>query len=378
MSESDSDSMPVFVSDKWSICYLARRRGYVSLWTGPSCNHWQSPDGLSHCLEVVNGVLSLDQAERLFWSYYRVIERQLFLMQDVVRIVIWNGSTVSGMVVRELQRDYGILPVFLEIANLPGKLFADGSGVNAQSSIFRSPGYLDNYDEPSDDEYEAWKRNYFHVNQKSSVPQAKLVKKINWLAALDYVISLIFRAPRQDQRGVFRRLADKFWKMRLEIPGDTGAIQDSYVFLPLQVSNDSQIKLNSDVDNIDAIHMAKKMAVTHGWQLVVKIHPAEISRKFIAEVVEVCRGHEVLVHSGNTLDLIRGSSHVVVINSTVGLEAMILGKELTIFGRAIYMNFNESRLKKYILRHLLPIDYFGSKNIPTHILGDMLKYSGFK
>ena len=63
----------------------------------------------------------------------------------------------------------------------------------------------------------------------------------------------------------------------------------------------------------------------------------------------------------NTKDLILNAQRVVVINSTVGLEALLLEKNVDIYGRAIYEHFNEYRLKAYIQKYLINIDYFNDE-----------------
>lgn len=58
------------------------------------------------------------------------------------------------------------------------------------------------------------------------------------------------------------------------------------------------------------------------------------------------------------------SSKVVTINSTVGLEALILDKEVEVLGRAVYSHFDHERLKAYVCRYLINIDYFDDEVNP--------------
>ncbi|MNP77922.1 Capsule polysaccharide biosynthesis protein [compost metagenome] len=54
----------------------------------------------------------------------------------------------------------------------------------------------------------------------------------------------------------------------------------------------------------------------------------------------------------NTLDLIKASTRVITINSTVGLEAKLYRKRVEVLGRAFYAHFSHEQLKKYLHRYL--------------------------
>ncbi|MGC8401430.1 hypothetical protein ACP3P6_15660 [Enterobacter mori] len=75
--------------------------------------------------------------------------------------------------------------------------------------------------------------------------------------------------------------------------------------------------------------------------------------------------------SNNTIALIKNAKRIYTVNSTVGLEALIFEKELTVLGRAIYSNFDKTRLRLYIHRYLMDLNYFG-ENTLTEIHFDKL------
>ncbi len=56
-------------------------------------------------------------------------------------------------------------------------------------------------------------------------------------------------------------------------------LNNNYLFFPTQVSSDTQIQLNSKIDNFVAIRKAKEMAESDGIDLLVRIHPAEVDRR---------------------------------------------------------------------------------------------------
>ena len=57
------------------------------------------------------------------------------------------------------------------------------------------------------------------------------------------------------------------------------------------------------------------------------------------------------------------AEEIWTINSTVGLEALIMGKKIKILGKALYKDFKGDYLKKYISSYLLNIDFFDKKDI---------------
>ena len=149
-----------------------------------------------------------------------------------------------------------------------------------------------------------------------------------------------------------------------------------YVFLPLQVSADTNLILLSDCDNIKAIEIAERHAKKLACVLVVKTHPAETNQGIIRNITSICKERGHLLTSLNTTELIRGAMGVVTINSTVGLEAMLYGKEVKILGRSIYSGFSDNQARAYVLRYLVDFNPFGTSTMTLAALDRILKFLG--
>ncbi len=133
----------------------------------------------------------------------------------------------------------------------------------------------------------------------------------------------------------------------------------------MQVSNDSQVLLNSDVDNESAIRHAAEVARRRGCGLLVKPHPAEPDAAFIERIAALQSELGFLLVGGNTFQLIRQARHVVTINSTVGLEALLLGRSVEFLGRTYFRYLvDERRLAQYVMGYLVDIDYFSERQVP--------------
>lgn len=119
-----------------------------------------------------------------------------------------------------------------------------------------------------------------------------------------------------------------------------------YFFVPLQLEGDSQISQHSPFRNIaefvlQILHSFAAHA-PHGAWLVFRQHPhARGGDGHIGLIREVAAalGIEALVHhmvEGDTPDLAENSAGTVVINSTVGLQALERGSSLIALGDTFY------------------------------------------
>jgi capsular polysaccharide export protein len=131
-----------------------------------------------------------------------------------------------------------------------------------------------------------------------------------------------------------------------------------YNFYPTQVTNDTQIHLNSNVNNLEALQIAIDDSNANGKKLFVKIHPAEQNVQTIRAYKDLELQQKLILVSNNTVDLIKSANKIFTINSTVGLEALIYQKDLTVLGRALYKNMTIDDVNDYIHGFLVDIDYF--------------------
>ena len=119
-----------------------------------------------------------------------------------------------------------------------------------------------------------------------------------------------------------------------------------YVLYPLQLQSDWQIRTNSPfTDQRDALEMAIRSMAAHGpeeMRLVVKCHPLDSGLiDWPGEIAGIARRHGVAgrvlyLDGGDLGTLLRASKGVVLINSTVGLQALQLGVPVLALGIAIF------------------------------------------
>jgi capsular polysaccharide export protein len=218
-----------------------------------------------------------------------------------------------------------------------------------------------------------WRDHYLKAKSVTGVPQVMAAHKYHWERPQDFILSKLgFGLYAISFSKMLRRFWNKKFASRLiEKIAERSAkssINDSrdYRLFPLQVTNDTQLLLNSDMNNLDSIRVAVDECASAKTPLVIKIHPAETdvdALRVIDKLLWEARGKcEIYVSHEPTEALIRGASLVYTINSSVGLEALILGKPIRVFGRALYTSFvgNPCRMYAYLQSYLIPIDYFDS------------------
>lgn len=353
------DEDVVFVTNRLSV-YVQMREFDIYLLKNRKSNQKLSDENLKNTLSFVGGNHDLQIAREISASVFGNI-LDLFEQYKFDLFMIWNGSTTIAKTLGFFAKEYKIKTTFLELSNLPNKLFYDSCGVNAASNLFKNPQILDLFS-VSDEIWLEWKNSYF--SKISAVKQASNKHTVRYIQFLDY-IGFVFGCIKEDYRNPLSVIIQKF-KNKNQLVYEKDDLKMGYLFFPLQVSNDTQIILNSDIDNIGVLkHLREKYPAQ---KILAKIHPAEENREFINEVENVARILDIKLVSNDTKELIKNATKVAVINSTVGLEALIYDKQIEVFGRAIYSYFDEVRLKNYICGYLANIEYFSDNQIDKNEL----------
>lgn len=276
---------------------------------------------------------------------------------------IWNGASSCDIAIADFAKQKNKKLLYFEIANLPGKMFIDPKGVNALSYLYENPAILDRL--PIDEaEFKRWRQSVFYKGKNLPPKQAKFIRKLNFFALIDRIGFHFFNAQRIDQTPWVSQLKHFGRRRVVQLKYDSFDLSQPYVFLPLQVCNDTQLLLNSDYNNEQAIIEAKQAAQELHLPLVVKPHPAEDDALFLIKLRKLRNQYNFFLVSCNTIDLVKNADLIVVNNSTVGLEALIMDKKIKILGRTFYRHFDRKRLISYIQNYLVDCDYFAPRKIP--------------
>jgi len=222
----------------------------------------------------------------LYW-FKSLLARNLFaryqkILQEsgATVSVVWNGLKFRQQIWCVAAESLGIKLRFMENGLVAGYTTLDQNGVNFKNSLPRTAAF-----------YESYGTHLTEIQKPSPVP-------------------LLVDLPKR------------------------------FVFVPLQVSGDSQIVCFSpwikNMDHLgDELIRVASQCGTNGLQLVVKPHPkCSTPRDKLIQRLKTA-GVSVLENVDSKL-LVAHAEAVITINSTVGLEALEAGKKVIVLGQAFY------------------------------------------
>jgi len=138
----------------------------------------------------------------------------------------------------------------------------------------------------------------------------------------------------------------KLRQTRLEYMGDRKRVEGDYVFVPLQVPGDTNIKLHSQFKDMQSFinHVEEKFANEH---VIFKMHPRD-NHKYKSKFE--------IVNEGSSLDYVLGAKSVYGINSTVLLESALFGVPVEAVGEGFLKHHkgNHDKLMAALVDRQIP------------------------
>lgn len=363
--ESHGDQL-VFWSNRLSVILKARSCGQKAvLLSGykQSCAG-SLPSEFTEWTFEKRGLLSVEKSTKRVKRYSAAAIR-FFDGQKPDMLWIWNGTNRTCQVLIDVCSQYNIQTLFFEIGNFPGKLFVDTHGVNCRSWYVCYRNKLRDCDIDLQG-FRDWKSHYIASKIVSHiVPQAKRISLFNYSYLEDLLGFWLCGAITDEFLDPIGKTIDFLKRRFFSLPLDEFLPEKNsgFLFFPLQVSTDSQILWNCDVSQEAALRMASSLAINEGRVLVVKLHPAEPHWSALNEVIQLRDELGFKLVGGNTFSFLQHCGRVVTINSTVGLEALLLRKPVQIIGRALYDGFDDLDIAIYLQQYLIDIDCFSSEPI---------------
>lgn len=323
---------------------------------------------LNKTIDVAAGFVNIRSASKIYHSTSKALVKFKDHVDDVY-IFGGNGLHAFDKAILQFKKENkNVYSVFTELSNIDGKLFFDSQGSNASSYFYE---LLENneirFEKCNDDVLTRWKSDY--CNDKFNNHIVKQATKKNLIKALIHraygLAEFLMRLPSYQRFKIDEALSDKkkvtkkLYINEWEPYTDSVDHLDGFVLFPLQVFGDSQIKLHSKVSNELALDIACEEATKLNLPLIVKPHPAEPDATVLTKIIKLKHERKFLISTNNTFSLIKKSKKVVVINSTVGLEAIICNKDVTFLGESFYKYFsNDDILSYYLNKWLVDIDIF--------------------
>lgn len=254
--------------------------------------------------------------------------RAFFSKRPQAVALAWNGLNGSRRVWIEAARDAGAKVLCFEHAPVPNAITADPKGVNFANALPRvGQPYID------------WLARH---------PEARGA----WHPAANRITQ---RKPNPAKDGLASDL-------------DAPSLETNFLFVPLQYQGDSQLRifggrcrtLEQTIDHV--VEAAKNLP--EGWHLRVKEHPSDPST--IRPHLEAARGALPIFidNATDTFAQVRAAKAVVTVNSSVGLEALMLGKPVVVMGEAFWA------LPGLTISGQTPADLAAALAAPEHLTYD--------
>lgn len=323
-------------------------------------------------LDYKINAVSKKQSTKLAHAIYHVLDENQLLDTQTIYF-LWNGSRSHDKVLKYLAKLHGCKILYFEQPNIPGYTIIDPKGIGPKSSL------LAWYEQDSENRVEIeemWIKIYFKKYVSNPVPQAILKDRYIYYMkdrAINYFMSIIYNIPQTSYKPfalkfynnlfyvlnhVYKKILKNFSK-----PVNKIELSGKFLFLPMQISSDSQIVLNSTISVKESVRKAAEYCKLYDMTLMVKHHPADIKPVSDKYIKKLCKrmGVNSAITTASTYDLIEKSAAVMVINSNVGFESILLSKKTIYLGDSIFKNADLCLINFYINKYLFKIDYFNPK-----------------
>jgi len=256
----------------------------------------------------------------------------LLAQNDIRVVVIWNGEDFVGRVLTMLARQRGIPTLFFENGYFPNTLQSDTQGINSSSSLVGKP-------------FERLREEC--TGQAARLAPPATLVEVTPLKQTDLLNSAVKRItdPRYykrfpEQRGSSWRQKKQLERAKKKVPADNITLPEQFVFVPLQVHDDTQVLLNCRHFNtveafFECAYEAIKRNLGPEMKIVVKEHPEDLCRYSYGDFRK--KFPDVIWLKKFDVDkLLDQASMVVLINSSVGLQAVRRNKPTVVFGDSFY------------------------------------------
>lgn len=247
------------------------------------------------------------------------------------------GAEIVRRCAMEEARLKGVRTVILGTfpAHFPGRMYLHGQLWSERD--LESPPAENSEDQISFDDFRALLER---IRDRSEVIRYPLGGNRKWSEAARFIVDLVRNGEYEFLDDLVRRRIET-WRFRVrQVVGNRLAGGElppgQYYFFPLHVFDDSQITVRNPefFDQAWIIEYICRV-LPHDVKLVVKLHPGvdgAVPFSFLQRVRKL--DNLVLLRGAvNAHEVIKRSSGVIVINSTVALEALLHRKPVLVLGR---------------------------------------------
>ncbi|MDQ0857196.1 hypothetical protein [Bacillus sp. V2I10] len=282
---------------------------------------------------------------QLYKRYMYFID-QFIADHQIDIICLFNGYHWIDQITKVIANKRGLNTYYFEDGLFrPFTITCDPNGINADASVPRDPGFFDALEIDSirlEQFLDKPETLSLQASVKESLVKVAAVKAVSMLGSLLGIHPNLY-AHITFWQAVKYFIYKKYFQYRKP---DHLTLPDEYIFLPFQVSRDTQIFYNSpNISNMEELLDYVYKAVRsfnqkngRNLKVIVKEHPEDISRNNYKDLKKMYRDKKeiIFVKKYDINKLITNSLAVVTINSTVGIESISKHKPVITLGDAFY------------------------------------------
>ncbi|MFW5704361.1 MAG: hypothetical protein ACOCXG_00830 [Nanoarchaeota archaeon] len=285
--------------------------------------------------------------------------KKFLLNNKFDEILFWNGlMDVESISSKELK----IKTYYFENGYFPNTLQMSINGTNAFSELY-------------DLTYEQFMK-FNYKSKEINTPEFSIIKPKLFYPIKLFIESLFI--PRKFEN-IFTKtkliLSPKITKIRKKNKKKTTniKIKKPHILFPLQVNSDTQIKIHSKYKSMyEILDLIIPEIKKTNYSLIIREHPEEVSYSDYSKYID---NEQIFIDNSTDLsEQIKKSKLVLIVNSSVGLQALSLKKPVCIFGNAIYQNSPISiryddykNIKKIISKAENILDEENNKKIENYV-----------
>lgn len=279
------------------------------------------------------------------FAKYRYQDIKQYLDQHTYdAVVVWNGYGIIVTIIAYIAKQKGIKIIYMENGTLPHTLQVDTGGVNASSNFWKN---LTNIEGIISNEQLLQQEinDLYNISKQRAKKQIKATpqKMLKWINLFSNYPGLATSNLHLIFKNIYAR---RVWARTSATLLET--IPLPYIMVALQVHDDTQILINSPhiksmPQLVDIVYQSFK-DLANKYTLVVKEHPEDVGRISYKEIKS--RYPNILwIAKCDMKELIKNSSLVITINSSVAVEALAQYKPVITLGNA---SFNLDGVVHYI------------------------------
>jgi len=282
----------------------------------------------NNCIDdSCNDVAELCVVEKYYGWSDQEINSYLFQVKKIINkfddselvFLIWNSSFIFSKFVKHKYRASS--KIYFENSNYNGSAYASYSGTNADLVIDKV------LSKEELQQFIPQKEYGFSLYEKAVLGYGKIINKKSYYS---YCLT-----------SGFNKIIDKiFWPFLLNFIVSENS--KGGVFVPLQIKSDTNIICFYD-KTIEEF-LEECISKNKNKKITVKFHPKDIDFIWKYKFYKKYKS-KVAFTKKDTSDLIENAEKVIVINSTVGFEALLEGKIVDVFGGAYYKAATEAEAK---------------------------------